>query len=67
VIREDYLLIVQGRASIVTWVECMTEILEVVILLIELGGVYMNFLNHSCQVILLCDQLIGRLEASQLF
>ena len=65
--REDDDLILPWGARIITWVESMPKILKVVVLLIEFRGVDMNFLYHSCEVILLRDEIICCLEPSKLF
>lgn len=44
----------------------MAEILKVMVLLVELGGIDMDLLDHASQVIVLPDYLIGRLEFSEL-
>ena len=44
----------------------MAEILKVMVLLIELGGIDMYLLDNTSQMIMLPDYLIGGLEFSEL-
>ena len=51
---------------IVTRVESVAKILKIVILLIELGWINMDLLDDTGEVILFSNNLVSRLEFSQL-
>ena len=58
-VRENLTIVIRG-------VDCMAEILKVMVLLVELGGIDVYLLDHASQVIVLSDYLIGGLEFSEL-
>lgn len=39
-----------------TWIKSMPEVFKIVILFIEFAGVYMNFLNKTCEMVLFSDK-----------
>jgi hypothetical protein len=51
---------------IVTRVESVAKILKIVILLIELGWINMDLLDDTGEMILFSNNLVSRLELSQL-
>jgi hypothetical protein len=51
---------------VVTRVKSVAKILKIVILLIELGWINMDLLDHTGEVILFSNNLVSRLELSQL-
>lgn len=51
---------------VITRVESMAKILKIVILLIELGWINMDLLDDTGEVILFSNNLVSRLELSQL-